>query len=118
VPQGRTTYYLVRRGDTLSSIARHHRVSVADLRAWNGLTQNRIIIGQRLRIVGEAQASVERKGHGGHKPAVRETSAPAKPAKATKTRKAAAHPAHAPAQARGNAPAKPAVQATASGGSG
>jgi membrane-bound lytic murein transglycosylase D len=116
VPQGRTTYYRVRRGDTLSSIARHHRVSVADLRAWNNLTQNRITVGQRLRIVSEGSVSVERKGHGSRgKPAVRETSAPAK---AVKTRKAASHPAHAPAQARSHAPAKPAVQATASGGSG
>jgi membrane-bound lytic murein transglycosylase D len=113
VPQGRTTYYLVRRGDTLSSIARHHHVGTADLRAWNGLTQNRIIVGQRLRIVAEPPASVERKGHGAHrKPVVRETSAPKS---APKSRKAATHPA---AQARGKSSAKPAVQATASDGRG
>jgi membrane-bound lytic murein transglycosylase D len=115
VPQGRTTYYRVRRGDTLSSIARHHRVSVADLRSWNGLTQNRITVGQRLKIVGEAPASVQRKSSARRKSAVRETSAPAS---AGKTHNAAAHRAHAPAQARGRAPAKPAVQATASAGSG
>jgi lipoprotein NlpD len=103
----------VRRGDTLSSIARHHHVGTADLRAWNGLTQNRIIVGQRLRIVAEPPASVERKGHGAHrKPVVRETSAPKS---APKSRKAATHPA---AQARGKSSAKPAVQATASDGRG
>jgi membrane-bound lytic murein transglycosylase D len=115
VPQGRTTYYRVRRGDTLSSIARHHRVSVADLRSWNGLTQSRITVGQRLRIVGEAPASAQRTSGGHGKSAVRETSAPAS---ARKTHKPAAHRAHAPAQARDKAHAKPAVQATASGGSG
>ena len=40
--------YVVRRGDTLSGIARSLRVSVANLREWNGLDDDRIKPGQRL----------------------------------------------------------------------
>ncbi len=54
VPQGRTTYYQVRRGDTIAVIARQHRVSVADIRAWNGLVHNKLQVGQRLRINSES----------------------------------------------------------------
>jgi membrane-bound lytic murein transglycosylase D len=101
VPQGRTTYYRVQRGDTLSSIARSHHVSVAEIRAWNGLSQNRISVGQRLRINSEGVATAA--AHGTHprathaKPVVRQTSAPAAQAKSKRD--------------------KP-VQATANGGSG
>ncbi len=42
--------YRVRRGDTLSGIARQHRVSVADLRAANDLSGDRIVVGTTLRI--------------------------------------------------------------------
>jgi membrane-bound lytic murein transglycosylase D len=120
VPQGRTTYYRVQRGDTLSSIARRHRVSVAEIRAWNGMTQNRISVGQRLRINSEGAATAA--AHGTHprathlKPAVRQTSAPAT-AKGSGTRKATAAPAKPAAEARTKRD-KPPVQATANGGSG
>jgi membrane-bound lytic murein transglycosylase D len=41
----------VRRGETLGAIARAYRVSVAQLRAWNGLGQSNLIrAGQRLRV--------------------------------------------------------------------
>jgi membrane-bound lytic murein transglycosylase D len=50
-PSGR---YTVRRGDNLSAIASRHRVSVPDLKAWNGLRSNRINIGQVLRVPGSA----------------------------------------------------------------
>lgn len=43
--------YTVRRGDTLSSIARRHGVSTKDLARWNGLkTKSRIHAGQRLTL--------------------------------------------------------------------
>ena len=114
VPQGRTTYYRVQRGDTLSSIARRHHVSVAEIRAWNGLSQNRISVGQRLRINSEGVATAA--AHGTHprathaKPAVRQTSAPAAKGSATHKAKPAAQ-----AKTRRD---KPPVQATANGGSG
>ena len=42
--------YRVRRGDTLSSIARQHGVSIDDLKAWNGLRGSGITIGDTLTV--------------------------------------------------------------------
>jgi membrane-bound lytic murein transglycosylase D len=44
------TVYRVRKGDTLSSIARRHGVSVEKLRAWNGLSGSALSVGDRLQI--------------------------------------------------------------------
>ena len=54
VPSGRTQYYTVRRGDTLTSIAARYGVGAQDLRKWNGLAQNSVRTGQRLRITSDA----------------------------------------------------------------
>ena len=49
--QTRDTNYIVRRGDTLSTIARRHHVRMSELVALNGLkSRNRIRIGQKLRL--------------------------------------------------------------------
>ena len=49
--QTRDTKYTVRRGDTLSTIARRHHVRMSELVALNGLkSRNRIRIGQKLRL--------------------------------------------------------------------
>jgi len=53
VPQGRTFYYRVKRGDTLPQIANRYDVTVADLRRWNGLTQASLTAGQSLRITSD-----------------------------------------------------------------
>jgi membrane-bound lytic murein transglycosylase D len=50
-PQGR---HFVAQGETLSSIARHYGVSVADLMAANDMRGSTIITGQRLVIPGRA----------------------------------------------------------------
>jgi membrane-bound lytic murein transglycosylase D len=42
--------YRVKRGDTLSSIARLYRTTVASLKTWNRLRSNSIQVGQRLTI--------------------------------------------------------------------
>lgn len=42
--------YRVKRGDTLSSIARVHGTTVASLRSWNGISGNLIVAGERLTI--------------------------------------------------------------------
>jgi membrane-bound lytic murein transglycosylase D len=47
-PEGRRVTYVVRRGDTLSDIARTLRVSVASLREWNNLSGSAIRAGQKL----------------------------------------------------------------------
>lgn len=43
--------YRVRAGDTLSSIARKHRTTIGNLKAWNNLRTSRLSIGARLVIL-------------------------------------------------------------------
>lgn len=45
------TTYTVRRGDSLSAIARRYGCSVSDLKSWNHLTSSRIYAGQSLRLL-------------------------------------------------------------------
>ena len=49
--------YQVKRGDTLSSIARHFGVSAAQLRSANKLKGNRVAAGQRLHVPGSTAKS-------------------------------------------------------------
>ncbi|MBI3048334.1 MAG: LysM peptidoglycan-binding domain-containing protein [Acidobacteria bacterium] len=49
--------YRVKRGDTLSSIARLYRTTVASLKAWNRLRSNSIKVGQRLTIFTDRAAT-------------------------------------------------------------
>jgi len=53
VPQGRTFYYRVNRGDTLAGIASRYAVTTQDLRRWNGLAQGGVTAGQTLRITSD-----------------------------------------------------------------
>jgi membrane-bound lytic murein transglycosylase D len=46
-----TLMYQVKRGDTLSSIARLFDTSVAKIRSWNRLNDNHIVPGDRLKIL-------------------------------------------------------------------
>jgi membrane-bound lytic murein transglycosylase D len=57
VPQGRTFYYRVQRGDTLTSIAGRYAVTTADIRRWNGLEQNSVATGRTLRITSDLAPS-------------------------------------------------------------
>jgi membrane-bound lytic murein transglycosylase D len=47
---GSPIVYRVRKGDTLSAIARRHGVSIENLRTWNGLKGSVLGIGDRLQI--------------------------------------------------------------------
>ena len=49
-------YYVVKRGNTLYSIARWYGTTVQALRAANGLRSNTIYVGQRLRIPGRGSS--------------------------------------------------------------
>jgi membrane-bound lytic murein transglycosylase D len=62
VPQGRTFYYRVNRGDTLTGIAARYAVAPADLRRWNGLGQNQSVVaaGQSLRITSDLAPSASK----------------------------------------------------------
>ena len=46
------TSYRVKRGDTMSSIARDYNTTVASLKRWNQMTGSQIKVGQRLTIYG------------------------------------------------------------------
>jgi membrane-bound lytic murein transglycosylase D len=50
--QTKPTYYLVKRGDTLSKIARIFGTSVAKIKSWNRLRTNTITAGSRLVVRG------------------------------------------------------------------
>ena len=51
--QGTVRSYRVKRGDTLSSIARAHRTNVARIKTLNNLKSNSLRVGQRLVINGD-----------------------------------------------------------------
>jgi membrane-bound lytic murein transglycosylase D len=44
------THYVVKRGDTLDSIARKFDVAMADLKRWNNISGSRIVPGHRLTV--------------------------------------------------------------------
>lgn len=46
-----TVHHKVSKGETLSGIAQHYGVSVADLRQWNQLRNDSVKIGQTLKVV-------------------------------------------------------------------
>jgi membrane-bound lytic murein transglycosylase D len=53
VPQGRTFYHTVRRGETLSTIAARYGVTAADLRSWNAMPQSAVTVGQQVRVTSD-----------------------------------------------------------------
>lgn len=68
--------YRVKRGDTLTGIARRYGVSLNQLKEWNGLRSGNIRVGQRLSIWEAAGAT------GGKSKTVKRAAAPAKSKKA------------------------------------
>ena len=50
-------YYIVKKGDTLYSIARDNNLSVSELKQLNNLTSNTLNVGQRLKIKSDATVS-------------------------------------------------------------
>jgi membrane-bound lytic murein transglycosylase D len=62
VPQGRTFYHTVQRGETLYSIARRYKVSAADLREWNRMPQSAVRVGQQVRVTSDVVPSVSPRG--------------------------------------------------------
>jgi len=70
----RRVIYRVKRGDTLTSIARRYGVSVNQLKEWNGLRKSSVQAGQRLSVWEPAKLSSGK--------SVKRGAAPAKSAKA------------------------------------
>ena len=56
LPNGRV--YAVRKGDTLLSIANHHRVKTEQIKAWNNLKSNRLTRNQKLNLGPVEKAAV------------------------------------------------------------
>lgn len=48
--QGKLVYHKIRSGETLSTIAQKHKVTVRQLRQWNNIRGNKIIAGKSLKI--------------------------------------------------------------------
>ena len=46
----RKIYHTVRKGDSLSEIAERYRTSVRNIKKWNGMRSDKILIGQKLKI--------------------------------------------------------------------
>jgi membrane-bound lytic murein transglycosylase D len=100
VPQGRTFYYKVNRGDTLEGIAARFAVTAADLRRWNDLGHRSLVAGQQLRITSDlapnaARAKRASGGQGKVAPAKAvpaKKAAPAKPAARSKAGTSTAKP--------------------------
>lgn len=65
--QGTLTHYRVRRGDTLSSIARQFSVSVQELRRWNGIRSDRVARGTRLKVYPGGRSAPVSRASGGQK---------------------------------------------------
>ncbi|WP_040978165.1 3D domain-containing protein [Oceanobacillus jeddahense] len=55
---GEETVYTVEKGDTLSAIAKEFNVSVSDIKEWNSLSSDIIVIGNELSINGAAEEAV------------------------------------------------------------
>ncbi|WP_197071983.1 cell wall hydrolase [Geobacillus kaustophilus] len=54
---GLYTYYQVKKGDTLSKIAKQYHITVASLKSLNGLKSDVIYIGERLKVPAAAKRS-------------------------------------------------------------
>ncbi|MCF6269244.1 MAG: LysM peptidoglycan-binding domain-containing protein [Melioribacteraceae bacterium] len=57
VPTGKHVSYKIRKGDTVSEIAERYGVSSSQLRRWNNLKNNKIVVGKRLKIYGKNVAA-------------------------------------------------------------
>lgn len=60
-------YHVVRRGETMASVAKRYGISVARLRSLNGIRGPRLVSGQTLRVKGSATASLPSKTAGSSK---------------------------------------------------
>lgn len=52
---GKSQTYVVKEGDYLSTIAKEYYVATDDLKEWNGLKDDKILIGQKLKIYSDVK---------------------------------------------------------------
>jgi hypothetical protein len=60
VPQGRTFYHTVRRGETIQSIAVRYGVTIGEIREWNSLARASVSTGQQIRVTSDARKATSR----------------------------------------------------------
>lgn len=84
------TVYKVKKGDSLSKIAVKHKVSVANLKAWNNLNTSIIHPGQELSVAGTSNVAQKTTAAPKAKATVTKKAAPAPKAAAKKVTKAPA----------------------------
>ncbi|MDY0090135.1 MAG: LysM peptidoglycan-binding domain-containing protein [Flavobacteriaceae bacterium] len=53
-----TKYHIVKKGETLGGISSRYRVSIANLKKWNGLRSDVIGVGQKLKVVTTERVAV------------------------------------------------------------
>ncbi|MBS1519251.1 MAG: LysM peptidoglycan-binding domain-containing protein [Bacteroidetes bacterium] len=58
---GRKSTYTVKKGETLASIASDNDVTVSDLMKWNNLKNDKILIGQVLKLTGDSPKKKKKK---------------------------------------------------------
>ena len=76
--QTRDTTYTVRRGDTLSTIARRHGVRMSELVALNGLrSKHRIRVGQKIKLPTDGRSSGSSSRNASYKPSKKRANTPA-----------------------------------------
>lgn len=75
-------YHTVKAGETLSSVASHAGVTVAQVKSWNGLKSDKILVGQQLKV-GSTTTTTAAKTSTAAKTA--STAAPAKATTAART---------------------------------
>ena len=56
-PEPAATLYTIRPGDNLTKLAREQGVSIAQLKTWNKLTTENVVVGQQLRLAAPADAT-------------------------------------------------------------
>ena len=54
IPAGSSITHVVKKGETLGAIAARYKVTLNNLRAWNGISGSMLSIGQKLLIYGKA----------------------------------------------------------------
>lgn len=55
VPKEKAQVYTVKEGDYLSTIAKEYDVDMTDIKEWNNLKDDKILIGQKLKIYSDAK---------------------------------------------------------------
>ena len=59
--KGNAETYTVKSGDNLAKIANDYEVEISDLKEWNNLSSDKILIGQKLKIYSDTPVSTKSK---------------------------------------------------------